>query len=218
VSPPVVLVHGLTASTYFWRSTIAALEPEYDVRVVQLPGIPYREAADWLGDWLIREGVTGATVVGHSMGGTVALLTAAENPGAVGRLVLIAPAGIFAKRRRRTHILPLLRSVGGNPRRVILAARDVVRIGPLRLWRVGSDLLAGDIAPVLGSVQVPTLLVWGESDRVVPPSVASVFCEEIPDARLVILEGCGHVPMLEAASGLNAALFAFLEEAADDGG
>jgi pimeloyl-ACP methyl ester carboxylesterase len=213
-----VLVHGLTASTYFWRSTIAALEPEYDVRVVQIPGLPYREAADWLGDWLIREGITGAAVVGHSMGGTVALLTAAENPGAVGRLVLIAPAGIFARRRRRAYFLPLLRSVGGNPRRVILAARDVVRIGPLRLWRIGSDLLAGDVTPALASVKAPTLLVWGESDRVVPPSVAGVFCEELPDARLVILERCGHVPMLQAPSGLNAALLAFLGEVPDDRG
>jgi pimeloyl-ACP methyl ester carboxylesterase len=214
--PPVVLVHGLTASIDWWHPTVAALERTYDVHVVRLPGLRYGQAAHWLGDWLMREGLDGATVVGHSMGGTVALALAADAPQLVGRLALIAPAGIFASRARRSYMLPLARSVGLSPRRLALAARDAVRVGPVRLWRVGSDLLASDIASTLRSVSVPTLILWGARDRLLPPTLGSVFSAEIPDSRLVVLDECGHVPMLEAPDALNAELLRFLEEVANE--
>jgi pimeloyl-ACP methyl ester carboxylesterase len=207
-----VLVHGLTASAHWWRSTIDALEPEHEVHVVRIPGLRYREAADWLGDWLRREGLAGATLVGHSMGGAVALLTAAENPGAVGRIALIAPAGALSSRRKRAYVMPILRSIGGNPGRIALAVRDVLRIGPLRLWRIAGDLLSADVVPVLQNVRAPTLVLWGANDRILPPSLGSVFHEEIPDSRLVILEHAAHIPMLEAPDELNDALVRFLEE------
>jgi pimeloyl-ACP methyl ester carboxylesterase len=208
-----VLVHGLTRSTAWWRPTVAALEPDHEVHVVRLPGVPHGDAAEWFGAWLLAEGLAGATVVGHSMGGTVAVLTAAQNPVAVGRLVLIAPAGIFAKRARRSYLLPALRAGSGSMGRLVLASRDVLRFGPIRLLRVASDLLRADIAPVLSSVRAPTLVIWGAEDRLLPPSLGAVFCAEIPDCRLVVLERCAHVPMLEAPDELNAALRSFLQEA-----
>lgn len=218
MNPPVVLVHGLTGSAHWWKSTIEALEPEHEVHVVRVPGLRYREAADWLGDWLRREGLAGATLVGHSMGGAVALLTAAENPEEVGRIALIAPAGIFSSRRRRAYVLPILRSIGGTPGRITLAVRDVLRIGPFRLWRIAGDLLGADVAPVLRSVRAPTLVLWGANDHILPPSLGSVYSDEIPDSRLVILESAAHVPMLEAPDELNDALLRFLAEGANERG
>ena len=209
--PPVVLVHGLTASTDWWRGTTAALAG-HEVHVVRLPGFRYREAARWLGDWLEREGLAGATVVGHSMGGTVALALAAERPQLVGRLALIAPAGVFATQRRRSYLLPVARSVGRSPGRLVRAARDAFRVGPIRLWQVASDLLASDIASTLRHVEVPTLIVWGADDRLLPPSLGAVLAAEIPRSRLVVLDRCGHVPMLEAPDALHAELRRFLDE------
>lgn len=213
-NPPVVLVHGLTASTDWWRRTVSALEDAYDVHVVRLPGFRYREAASWLGDWLEREGLEKATVVGHSMGGTVALALAAERPELVGRLALIAPAGIFATQAKRSYVLPIARSIGHSPNRLAMLVRDAFRIGPIRLWRVGSDLLASDIVDTLHRVAIPTLIVWGADDRLLPPTLGSVFSAELPDARLVVLDHCGHVPMLDAQEELESALQQFLDEGA----
>ena len=214
--PPVVLVHGITATTDWWRPTVAALEPRHDVHVVRLPGFRYAEAAGWLREWMEREQLVGATVVGHSMGGTVALALAADAPHVIRRLALIAPAGVFARTARRSFVLPLAGSVGVSPRRFALLVRDAVRVGPLRLWRVANDLLASDIASTLRSVAAPTLIVWGADDRLLPPTLGTVFSGEIPNARLVVLDHCGHVPMLEAPAELNAELLRFLEEAADE--
>ena len=213
----VVLVHGLSASTDWWRGTSAALEG-HDVHVVRLPGFRVREAARWLGNWLEQEGLEGATVVGHSMGGSVALALAAERPQLVGRLALIAPAGVFATQRRRSYIVPLARSVGRSPRRLVLAARDAFRVGPLRLWQIASDLLASDIASTLRHVEVPTLIVWGADDRLLPPSLGAVFAAEIAGSRLVVLDHCGHVPMLEAPEALHAELRRFVDKGADERG
>src|SRR5512132_1697429 len=77
---PVVLVHGMTASTDWWRPTIAALESHHDVRIVELRGLPVREAAQRLAEWLDTEGLRGAALVGHSMGGAVVVETAADAP------------------------------------------------------------------------------------------------------------------------------------------
>ena len=208
----VVLVHGLTASTDWWRPTIAALAPQHDVRLVELPGVPLRDAARRLLDWFESEGVARASVVGHSMGGTVALLAAVERPAAVDRLVLVAPAGIFVSRRRRSYMLPLARSTLARlPTHFPLMIRDALRIGPLTLWRVASDLLVEDIGANLREVRAPTLVIWGERDHLLPPELGRSFCDEIPNCRLVTLPKCGHVPMLECPAALHQQLLGFLE-------
>lgn len=215
MTPPVVLVHGLTGSTHWWDSTIEALAPRYEVHVARLGGFRYREATERLLRWLDEERLTGATVVGHSMGGTIALLAAAEAPSAVGRLALIAPAGIFESRARRSFVLPIVRSVGGSGGRFTLMLRDVARIGAVQLWRVASDLLGADVGAALRAVRVPTLIVWGAEDRLLPVTLGAVFASQIADSRLVVLERCAHIPMLEAPEALNEALLQFLDERAD---
>jgi pimeloyl-ACP methyl ester carboxylesterase len=207
----VVLVHGMTASTDWWRPTIAALEPHHDVRIVELRGLPVREAAQRLAEWLATEDLRDAALVGHSMGGTVAVETAAQAPEAVGRLVLIAPAGIFPSRSRRSYTLPLARStLMRAPTQLPRMVRDTVRVGPLRLWHMSSDLLRGDITPALRAVRAPSLVVWGAEDRLLPPWLAEEFRTLIPDCRLVVLPKCGHIPMLECPDTLHKHLLGFL--------
>jgi pimeloyl-ACP methyl ester carboxylesterase len=58
---------------------------------------------------------------------------------------------------------------------------------------------------------VPTLLVWGERDRLVPVAAADAFITALPDARLVVVAGAAHMPMLERPDETAAALLDFLE-------
>jgi pimeloyl-ACP methyl ester carboxylesterase len=206
----VVLVHGLTASTAWWAPTVAALEPRHEVHVVHLPRLRIRETARWLAERLQQEDLRGAAVVGHSSGGTIAALAAAQAPEAVGRLVLLAPAGIFPSRSRLAYAVPLAVQVLRAPRRLPHMIRDSLRIGPLRLWLIASDLLTVDLGPALPEVRAPALVLWGEDDPLLSSTLGRVFAERIPDARLVILQECGHIPMLERPAELHRELLGFL--------
>jgi pimeloyl-ACP methyl ester carboxylesterase len=89
-------------------------------------------------------------------------------------------------------------------------ARDALRTGPLTLLGATRELLAEDVRKYLRGIEAPTLLIWGGRDTLVPPSVGGVMREEIPDSRLLVIDGAGHVPMFERAAETNAALLAFL--------
>jgi pimeloyl-ACP methyl ester carboxylesterase len=206
----VVLVHGLSGSSRWWRRLMRELEPAFDLHPVDVPKTrTLAEAADWLAGWIEAE-VERAAVVGHSRGGLVAAKLAAAKPDLVERLALIAPAGGEIASTRRAHVLPLVRTVArAHPHVLVNVARDALRSGPLELWRASGEV-TGATVDELGAVRVPTLIVWGERDRLLPPSRAEAFRALIPDARLVVLPKVGHVPMLEAPREVAAVLADFL--------
>jgi pimeloyl-ACP methyl ester carboxylesterase len=205
----VLLIHGLTASVEWWESTIEALRPQHDVQVLELPRLRIPEAAEWLADRL-GDGAEPTALVGHSSGGATAVLATVAAPAAVERLILLAPAGVFTTPSRLAFAVPLTKQVLHMPSRLPRMIHDTWRVGPWRLWRISSDLLRVDLLPELPRVRAPTLVVWGADDPLLAPQTGQIFEERIPDARLVVIPDCGHVPMLEASEQLNRELLEFL--------
>jgi len=219
--PAVVLVHGLSGSIRWWSRNLDALAATHRVYLVNLPGFgallgrgrfQLPEASTLIRSWMDAVGLERASLVGHSMGGTVVLRTAARHPAVVERLLLVAPAGLPPGRSRLRHVGPLLRSSTRHVRTrfATTLAADALRAGPLTLWRAGSMLLAEDVRDDLARVTAPTLIVWGDQDTLVDPAGAATFAQAIPDSRLLLLPGVGHVPMVEAPAVFNEALAAFL--------
>jgi pimeloyl-ACP methyl ester carboxylesterase len=206
----VVLMHGLTASVEWWEATIDALRPDHEVEVLELPRLGVPEAAQWLAARLNSADGEPVALVGHSSGGAAAVLAAVSAPGAVERLALIAPAGVFPSRSRLAYALPLAKEALQTRRRLPQMVRDTWRVGPWRLWRISSGLLRVDLLPVLPRVEARTLVVWGADDPLLAPVTGETFEERIPDARLVTFPDCGHIPMLEAPERLNRELVEFL--------
>lgn len=217
---PVVLVHGLSGSTRWWARNVPALAEHHRVYLVNLPGFgtvrrPRRrfvlaEAASWLLAWLEALGLEEVNLVGHSMGGFLSLRIAAGRPGVVRRLVLVDPAGMPAGRTMLGHLGPLLLAARyGAPSFLPVLARDALYAGPLTLLRTTRDLLAEDVRGDLRSVGMPTLLVWGERDPLIPLSVGGLMRVEIPDSRLLVIERAGHNPMFDRPEDFNGALLAF---------
>jgi pimeloyl-ACP methyl ester carboxylesterase len=68
-----------------------------------------------------------------------------------------------------------------------------------------------DLEKWLHRIKLPALVVWGDDDKIMPPANAALWHERLPDARLVMVEGCGHLPHVEQAARIARHTLDFLE-------
>lgn len=225
---PVILVHGLSGSSLWWKRNVPALAHSYRLYLVDLPGFgsmasartrfELKDASTWLLHWMETVGIAQAHLIGHSMGGYICLQLAARHPGRVSRLVLVSPAVRAHVQHLFGYVGPLLRAVRSlTPQFLPILLYDTLRAGPVTLLRAVNGLLAVESGQELPMVAAPTLLVWGVYDTLVPPSTGSLMLRAMPQAHLLQLERCGHVSMFEQAEQFNRAVLAFLaaDEAAE---
>lgn len=217
---PVVLIHGLSGSARWWRYNLPALEARYRVYVVELVGygaarhqraLGVHDSAALLAEWLDELNLDGVALIGHSMGGHISLLVAARRPQRVGRLVLACASGLLhAKWWRLALKLPSAALVGRLAFVPTIVA-DGLRAGLRNVWRSSRDLLRDDVAELLPALAVPTLVIWGDRDVIVPPALGQAVAQAIPGARFVSLRGAGHVVMVDAAGAFNHEVLRFLD-------
>ena len=139
-------------------------------------------------------------VVGSSFGGWVASRLALDDTDSrVGALVLVDAIGP---------------EIPGLPPRVPGPAPSGAGPGPATLATLkayaGPSMTDPGLLPALAEVSVPTLLVWGEHDRVVPPAFGRAYADAFRHARFELIRGAGHVPTREAPDAVFAAIDASL--------
>ncbi len=218
---PVVLVHGLSGSTLWWRRNVQSLAQHYKLYLVDLPGFGTRsrrrgrfalkQASDWLFAWLTAMGITRAHFIGHSMGGYICMEIAARHPEVVKRLVLVAPAFKSQFQRVLDYMLPLFAgSRYVTPSFLPILAYDSLRAGPLTLLKATREIIALDVGDELQRITQPVLLIWGEYDTLVSPVFGSLLRADLPNARLLLLPHASHIAMFDQPHAFNAAVNAFL--------
>jgi pimeloyl-ACP methyl ester carboxylesterase len=237
--PPLVLVHGLGSNAMQeWGRLVAPLGRQYHVYAPDLPGFGRSErpaAADY-GIPMQVESVRAffaalklehARVAGISMGGWIVARLAAEHPELVERLVLVSAAGMRPRDddpipaeallpRDEDGVRRLAATVRHKPPAMpSFLVRDVLRrrMGDewiirrtLESMREGRDWLNGRLA----GARMPTLVVWGRQDRLIPVAYAAPLQAELDDAELVVLDGCGHVVIADCPEAFDGAFLAFL--------
>jgi pimeloyl-ACP methyl ester carboxylesterase len=230
---PVVLVHGAGGTHLNWPPDIRRL-PGRRVCAVDLPGHgasggvgrqSLYDYADDLAEFMPQAGLRAAVIVGHSMGGGIALSLAIRRPERVLGLCLMGSGAQLSVSRRilglaaapqcfraAVHLLTETSYASSiSPRFKELAEERMSETRPAVLY---GDLLACDVFDVrdeLSSVRAPTLIVCGDEDQMTPPPLAQALKAEIPGSRLVVLPGAGHMLMLEQPAESAAALEAFLD-------
>ena len=217
--PPLVLVHGLGASSKWWARNVPALAAHFRVHLVDLPGhgrnarapLALASASAGLAAWAEAVGLARASWVGQSMGGLIVARLAAERPDLVERLVLVAAAGLpFAVPfpRLLLRVAPALLQV---PLRLIPAIlRDYVSVGPRQLLRLGREVVATDLTHTVASIRAPTLVLWGERDPLIPVATAGRLTALIRGSRSVVVRGAGHNVMWERPDVFEAVVVPFL--------
>jgi pyruvate dehydrogenase E2 component (dihydrolipoamide acetyltransferase) len=210
---PLVCVHGLAGSSRWWAAVAGDLEAAGPVALLDLPrALPPGDLPGWVARAIDELGGP-VDLVGHSLGGLVALRVAAARPDVVRKLILIAPPGIQSRRSAIAYGPPVVATMlRTRPRFLVRAATDAARAGPRNLLRGGAHVAATDARSEAARVHTPTLLVWGMHDRMTPSTIGREWLQALPDARLHVIEDAGHIPMVEAPSELVAAISAFRSE------
>lgn len=238
--PVLLLLHGITNSSETWEPVIGALAPHFRVVAPDLlgHGRSARPRGDYsLGahasgvrDLLSVLDITRATVVGHSLGGGIAMQFAYQFPERCERLILVSSGGLG----KEVHLLlraaalpgadlglPLLTSKGarglGKTVELALRAAHISTPGDVGILARGfASLQDGDsrqaflhtVRSVIDTsgqrvsatdrlhlaAVLPTLIVWGEKDSIIPPRHGIAAHEAMPGSRIEIFPTAGHMP------------------------
>ncbi len=215
--PPLVCVHGLSGSSRWWTRVTALIDHHVPLVLSDVPrSLKPSEVETWLAGRIEELGPP-VDLAGHSLGALVSVRVAALRPELVRRLVLISPPGVGPPRSPLTYAWPLARTMlGSRPSFLVRLTYDGLRAGPRNLARGGLHVARADVTAELAAVTAPTLLVWGARDGVVPIEEASIWLERMPDARLIVIPGAGHVPMVDSPVELAEAIRPFLEKRFDE--
>ncbi len=243
-APTLVLVHGYTGSKENWYRLADALGRGYRLVIPDLPGwgdserkpgadYGYAAQAGNLAAFIDKVAGGPVVLVGHSMGGGVAAVTAARYPDDVSRVGLLDASGVrFKDNQFGIDVL-----AGKNPFGVtddaslkayldILFNDDTGR--PWIPWPASQALIAkrradgafeqsvldkigrGDerFLPydLAAGIRQPTLLLWCRQDRVIDASALDLYATRIPQAQKVLLDGCGHMSLMQQPEAVARAI------------
>ena len=234
---PVLYLHGALLSKG-WNPFLEILSGNHTVFAPIQPGFEEVEGLESLHDvvdlalyyldMLDELGLESALIVGHFLGGMVAAEMAALEPHSVAGLALVAPAGFWRKdvpvrdifvlgdgeireemwygsqSASALEAVPDQESDEERAVRIMERSIDLAAAGKF-LWPIPERGLSRRIH----RVRAPTLLVWGEDDRIVPIVYAEEFVSRIDRVKTVVMPACGHLPMLEQPQELAATVGEF---------
>ena len=241
-----VFLHGWGGSKELWWNALADLGDQYHGLALDLPGtggtpLPpglrtMPDMARWLGETCHRLGLPAVTLVGHSLGGNLAVQAALDDPGLVRRLILVGAAlepEHFPVRSRwplsERHGLTALRLMRLTSLPLAAAGRRVSHAHTGEWWAMARRtrfyvatnddvslqvqlraLMGNPLGPGrLAPLQMPLLIVHGARDQMVPLSRARALAEALPHARLAIFPTAHHCPMDTDPPGFADVLRAF---------
>ncbi len=237
---PIVLVHGFGGDLNDWMFNHSALAGKHRAIALDLPGhggsvkeVGAGDAETFaaaVSDALAVLAIDRFHIVGHSMGGAIALVLAGRMPQRIASITLIASAGLgpeingtfidgYVKIQRRREAQQVLAAVVHDPSLVsramieetlryrrldgVQAALDTIA----RAWFAG-DRQSLDLRPALGALSAPTQIIWGRDDRIIPVAHAEALAGKMPTH---ILDAVGHIPQMEKAGEVNRLIAAFVE-------
>jgi 3-oxoadipate enol-lactonase len=222
--PPVLMVHGLGGTSNFYQVQAQALADRFQVIRPDSAGagrspatgqISIGSHADDLAALLDRLGVSGATVVGHSMGTLVVRTLATRHPGLVSRLILLGavaePADAVRQAQRdRAATLRQDGTAAVAPGVVAAFVRELIMRQDPEGYARNCEALATAIDPGPVAPGLPLLLITGSDDKTGPPEVSQAIAAAHGSATVTVIDGIGHWTALEAAGDVTDQVLKFL--------
>ena len=254
---PLVMLHGMAASSDIWGFTIDALKARYRIIAPDLPGHgrsggksgQYRLSfyTGWLAGLMDHFSVKSGALMGNSLGGAISLAYSLENPSRTKRLILSDPLGLSPslpwkaaaytiKRLPQTIMGLITRRVDPYLMRSLSpwifrdpwgTAHDTIQQMAVlnfrrSFWALGAGvqvMLRDFLSPKrrqefierLGDISVPTLVIWGRHDGLLPLHQAAPGLDQLNPTKVAVLEDSSHSPMIEQPGAFNTLVSQFLK-------
>ncbi len=237
----IVLIHGLGASAERWEFVIPEFSKNYRVIVPDLIGFGHSDKpqvdytteffSDFLGKFLKKMEIKKTHIIGSSLGGQITAEFTSQNQDIIENLILVSPSGIMK------HSTPALDAyvmaalypnleaaknafemMAGSTREIHnKIIEDFVKRMKLPNAKMAfmSTLLglknAEVITKSLQKITVPSLIIWGEDDPVIPIKYADDFVSSIQDCRFYMMDNCGHTPYVDDPKRFSQLVLDFIE-------
>lgn len=233
----IVLVHGLGGSAERWLKVIPLLSPKYRVIAPDVIGFGYSDKPSYdytieffgkfLSAFINTLGLKTTVLVGTSLGGQIAVQCAAINS-TIERLVLVAPSGamkystaaidaymmaaLYPNHSSAKAAFEMMSSSGTVDGFTVSDFVKRMSIPNAKLAFISSVLgiKNSNIGESLGKIAIPTLLVWGKQDVVIPISYASQFSSAIRGCIFLKIDDCGHLPHVEKPDLFSKSILEFI--------
>jgi N-formylmaleamate deformylase len=231
--PDVILIPGLTAGREVWRGTIAAL-PGYRYHLIQVAGFAgtptganrtgplIAPLAAEIARYIADRRLVRPAIVGHSMGGTLALMIATRNPALAGKVMVVdmlpQPAGLFGGTANDFGPLARMMDSQGGRRlftnlMTAFSPPTAARSDPEVTGRAMRELAVTDLTADLPRIRVPLTVAYASPDPQARAAIDRQFARAYSGARgtrLIRIDGSGHMVMLDQPARFQAAFRAFL--------
>lgn len=232
---PILILHGWgwPISSPQWARVKKLLEDKgYDVFVPDLPGFGTTPApskpwtlsdyVEWVKDFCGKQNLSQFVLVGHSFGGSVSTKFSIKYPELVKKLILVDSAGIRHKRLKKEiqkkvahflnkfSFLPLYGLARKIAYRTLFRHSDYLLTEGV-MKETYLKAIGEDISNIFSEITAPTLLIWGENDRITPMDHALFMKKNISNAKLEVIAGVRHNPHKEAPEILTEKIIKFIE-------
>lgn len=236
IGPSVLILHGWGGKSDSWESVGKILSKNgFNVIIPDLPGFGKSDLPDFawsVGDYLdfilkfidflesSKKISKPFYLIGHSFGGRISIKLAAVYPEMLKKLVLCSAAGITSK-SIKTRLFYLFSKAGGlifsfgffAPLEKFLrkaiyrlaGTRDYLRANN-QMKEVMRRVISEDLTEFISQIKMPTLIVWGKNDKVLPLKMGKIMKEKISGSTIEIIEDAGHAPNIESPDIIAASI------------
>lgn len=233
---PIVVLHGWGANINTVLSIVNILKDRFKVYALDLPGFGESEEpkevfgsfeyAEIVKGFMEEVGIEKASFIGHSFGGKLSIIMGSKYPHMINKIVLIDSAGLIPKRGPKYYIrvysFKALRFIYKNfffwiknEKRMESFYKkfgsDDYRDSSGILRKILVKVVNENLIDLLGDIQAPTLIIWGDLDMDTPLYMAHIMEKRIKDSGLVVLEGTGHYSYLDDFYKFRAVINAFFK-------
>ena len=181
---------------------------------------------EYVAEFVKYKNFNAVNVLGNSLGGHIGLLYTLAHQDKVSSLILTGSSGLFEsgmgntfpKRGDYEFIKKKAEDTFYDP---AIATKELIdelynvvndRNKAIRIVATAKSAIRHNLGDKLHLIKIPVLLIWGKEDSVTPPFVGEKFEELLPDAKLYLIDKCGHDPMMEKPDEFNEILKSFLEK------